>query len=279
MRYEIIDLKKEFPQLEPVSCNPTLTTYLPDNMVEMGRGGQKRPCLLVCPGGAYAFCSEREAEPIALNFLSEGCNVFVLHYSVAPYRFPAQLCEVAAAMELIYRNAEAWHCDTARIAIMGFSAGGHLAAHYSNAWDWPEVRALFPQSKKVNASVLCYPVISADPKVAHMGSFQNLLGQETLTPEQTRRFSCNLQVTEQTPPTFLWHTSTDESVPVANSLLYAQALDAQGVNFAMHVYPAGWHGLATADDQTNGDMDSSVFHAHDWLENARKWLKIVFAEV
>ena len=107
------------------------------------------PAVLICPGGGYVMCSQRESEPVALNFLPEGYNVFVLTYSVAPHRFPTQLREVAAAMELIYANAAAWHCDTERVAIMGFSAGGHLAAHYSTCFDCPQVREIFPDSKNI----------------------------------------------------------------------------------------------------------------------------------
>lgn len=112
--------KEIFPQLGTESIDPTVTAYLPDNLVEMRRQNQKHPCLLICPGGGYAMCSQREADPIAYHFLPEGYNVFVLNYSVAPSRFPTQLREVAAAMELIYRYAEEWHCDSTRVAIMGF---------------------------------------------------------------------------------------------------------------------------------------------------------------
>ena len=96
MRYERIHLKDSFPFLGEEGCDPTVVLYLPYNMKEMGREKQKRPCLIVCPGGGYERCSEREAEPIALHFLPEGFNVFVLTYSVAPHRFPTQLLEVAA---------------------------------------------------------------------------------------------------------------------------------------------------------------------------------------
>ena len=272
MVHDIIHLKERFPQLAQNGCDPKLAVYLPDNMTEMGRDGHKRPCLLVCPGGGYRRVSQREGEPIALHFLPHGYNVFVLWYSVSPNRFPTQLREVAAAMELIHENAEAWHCDTGKIAIMGFSAGGHLAAHYSNAYHWPEVREMFPQSKPVNATLLCYPVITADPKHAHLGSFQNLLGKEELTQEEQNRFSCNKMVTEQTPPTFLWHTRRDQMVPVMNTLLYGQALAEHDVPFALHIYPEGVHGLATVDAVTNDALPPAAALAADWLEAARKWL-------
>lgn len=273
MKYEILHLKDFFPVLGESGCDAALTAYLPDNLTEMGRDNEARPCLLICPGGGYEFCSQREAEPIALHFLPDGFNVFVLNYSVSPHRYPTQLREVAAAMELIHQNAKTWHCDTAHVAIMGFSAGGHLAAHYSVAYDHPEVRAIFPDSKPVQASVLCYPVITADPAWAHLGSFDALTGKTIRTPEEILKFSCDKLVTAHTPPAFVWHTAADGSVPVMNSLLYAQALAENRIPFELHVYPLGEHGLATSDDQTV-DAPTAV-HAYDraWLSSAKKWLR------
>lgn len=270
-----LQLKDRFPFLGENGKNPSATVYLPDPLTEMGRDDWKRPCMVICPGGGYGMCSQREAEPIALHFLPKGYNVFVLWYSVAPNRFPTQLREVAALMELIHENAEIWHCDTERVAIMGFSAGGHLAAHYSTCYDIPEVREVFPQSKPVQASVLCYPVITADPEVAHLGSFQNLLGVKSLTPEQEEKFSCDRCVSEKTPPAFLWHTSEDNVVPVANALRYAEALARYQIPFAVRIYPFGWHGLATVDDQTNNNLPPEIAVAHQWLSEVNTWLKKV----
>lgn len=278
MEYKVFHLKDTFPALGAADAAPTLAVYLPDNLSEMGRQAQPRPCLLVCPGGGYVMCSQRESEPVALNFLPEGYNVFVLTYSVAPHRFPTQLREVAAAMELIYANAAAWHCDTERVAIMGFSAGGHLAAHYSTCFDCPQVREIFPDSKGVQATVLGYPVIAADPKVAHLGSFENLVGHSPLTMEEIEFFSCHTHVTEGTPSAFLWHTAPDDCVPVMNSLLYAQALAEHGVPFALRVYPRGGHGLSTVDDQTNGPLEPPVTLAADWIPAAKQWLRITLGK-
>ena len=127
MKHEIIHLKDYFSFLGEDGCDPTVEIYLPYNMTEMHRENDKRPCMLVCPGGGYGGCSQREEEPIALQFLSQGYNVFTITYSVAPHRFPTQLREVAALMELIYKNEDDWNCDVSKIAIIGFSAGGHLA--------------------------------------------------------------------------------------------------------------------------------------------------------
>ena len=272
MRHERIHLKEVFPVL---AGDPVLETYLPFNMTEMDRQNWKRPCMLVLPGGAYAMCSQREMEPIAVHLLPEGFNVFVLQYAVAPERYPAQLCQVAAALELICRNAESWNCDTDRIAIMGFSAGGHLAAHYANHYDSEAVRAVFPRSRGVNACVLCYPVISADPAISHRGSFENLLGHY---PEgaEADAFSCDKLVSGKTPPTFLWHTAADGMVPVKNSLVYAEALAGCGVPFELHIYPYGWHGLSTADRHTCDGLTPDMAYVKDWLPAMKQWLNQIF---
>ena len=276
MKHEIIHLKDKFPFLGENGCDPTVEVYLPYyNMSEMNRQDKKRPCLVVCPGGAYSMCSERESEPIALPFLSQGFNVFVITYSVAPHRFPTQLREVAALMELIYENADNWNCNTSNIAIIGFSAGGHLAAHYSTAYDCKEVREVFPESKAVNASLLCYPVITADSKYAHMGSFYNLLGKQEITAEDVEKYSCDRLVKENTPPAFIWHTAADNAVPVMNSLLYASALSKYKIPFEMHIYPYGWHGLSTADYLTNNNVDGKIDHVAAWVGCACKWLNLM----
>lgn len=274
MRYEKINLKDSFPFLGEDGKDPVLTVYLPYNMTEMSRQNQKRPGVLLCPGGGYSMVSQREAEPIALHFLPEGYNVYILTYSVKPHTFPTQLREVAAAMELIYQNANIWNADTGRIAIMGFSAGGHLAAHYTNCYYCPEVREVFPESKGVQASILCYPVITGMEELGHKSSFQNLLGHEyPLSQEELAKFSCNLLVTAKTPPTFLWHTAEDDSVPVVNSLLYAEALAKFKIPFGLHIYPAGCHGLSTVDEQTNDELISKVQSAKAWLPALKQWLK------
>lgn len=276
MRHEQIHLKNHFPFLGENERDPLLTTYLPYNSTEMKRQDQLRPTILLCPGGGYGMVSQREAEPIAVHFLPAGYNVFVLTYSVAPHGFPVQLREVAAAMELIYANATQWNVDTNRIAIMGFSAGGHLAAHYSTSYDCAEVREVFPESKPVQASILCYPVITSTEGPCHKGSFKNLVGHFPLTEEEDEKFSCHRQVSDHTPPAFLWHTAADQAVPVVNSLLYAQALSEHSIPFSLHIYPYGHHGLSTVDAQTNGELSPAFLLAADWLPSLKKWLQITF---
>lgn len=274
MKYEKIYLKDCFSVLGADNCNPTLEIYLPYNLKEMGRADLKRPCMVVCPGGGYCMCSEREAEPIAMKFLPEGFNVFILTYSVAPHRFPTQIREVAAVMELIHKNKDEWNCDTEKIAIIGFSAGGHLAAHYSTMFDCKEVREVFPESKPVHASILSYPVITADFEHAHKGSFLNLIGHEPATNEEQEYFSCECQVNKNTPPAYIWHTADDTCVPVKNSFLYAEALAKHNIPFELHIFPSGEHGLATCDRETYNNITANVIHASEWINDVKRWLKL-----
>lgn len=275
MKCELLHLKDFYPFLGNEGCDPTVEVYLPYNLAEMKRENFKRPCLVVCPGGGYAGCSEREGEPITLNFLSEGFNVFVIKYSVAPHRFPTQLIEIAALMDLINKNSDRWNCDTSKITIMGFSAGGHLAAHYSTMFDCEEVRKVFPKSIGVNASILSYPVITADPNHSHQGSFENLLGIKEVTEDIINTYSCDRLVKENTPPAFIWHTAEDNSVPVMNSLLYASALSRYNIPFELHIYPFGGHGSSTCDKHTLNDVSNGLKHAHAWMDSAKKWLRFM----
>ena len=245
MILETIHLGDLYPFLREKGRDPVLRAYLPDTIPETE--GRKRPGLLIVPGGGYGVCTPREEEPIALKFLPEGYNIFILIYSVAPHGFPTQLREAAAAMEVI---RDRWERNGEPVIMMGFSAGGHLTAHYANAFDWPEVRAVFPDSKPVQGTILCYPVITAEPERTHRNSFERLLGHRDLTDGEIRRFSCQNLVSEKTPPAFLWTTAADEIVPAVNSLLYAKALSDHGVPFELHVYPTGHHGNAAVDDQT-----------------------------
>ncbi len=264
-------LKDYFEFLGENGANPTLDVYLPDEV--MNRADFKRPSMLICPGGGYGMCSAREAEPIALHFLPEGFNVFVLWYTCAPARFPTQIREVAAAMELIHKNADEWCCDTEKISIMGFSAGGHLAAHYSTSFDCPEVREIFPESKAPAASVLCYPVISAVEGKCHKGSFERLVGQYPLTEEQMKRFSLENAVKENTPPAFIWHTACDAVVPVYSSLMYANSLSEYKIPFELRVFPEGQHGVATCDALTLNDFKKCYPYDRAWFKEAIDWLK------
>jgi len=255
----------------------------------------RRPAIVICPGGGYAFCSEREAEPVALRFLAEGFNVFVVWYRVgeeegeerrahdasgwyqkAPeHTFPLPQHDAAAAVAYVRAHAQAHHTDPDRIAIMGFSAGGHLAASLSGLWHhaqiWQEL-GLAPEDVRPNAAVLCYPVIVADQD-AHRGSFVHLSGSEELA--QHAKVDVINWVTEQYPPTFLWHTFNDNSVPVQNSMRMGLALANAGVLTEMHIFPSGRHGLSLANRMTCPAADLSLLQQECtiWPELASRFLK------
>lgn len=272
---ERIYLKEQFPALGKDECNAYVDYYIPSAYGKEREDlrDKKHPCMVVCPGGGYNYTSDRESEPVAMHFAAEGYRVAVVRYSCAPHCFPQQLLEVAGAMELIYEHAEEWRIDTSRIAIIGFSAGGHLAAQYSNRYNCEEIRAIFPESKGVQACVLSYPVIT-DTTPTHGGTVRNFVGHEPIERNE-KGCSCECIVSDQTPPTFLWHTSEDAAVPVRNSLLYAQALSEHKIPFEMHIYPYGSHGLSLANPVVGNYTDEKVLRVCKWLEEAKSWLKMM----
>ena len=251
----------------------SFTGYILENSAEYC-SDRKRPAVLICPGGGYAFTSDREATPIAMSFLAAGISAFVLRYSCAPdgVRFPTQLCEAAAAMKVIRSHAAEWNLDEKRIAVCGFSAGGHLAASLGVFWnsDLLKDRGLGGESCRPDAMVLSYPVITSGPK-AHRGSFENLLGDQANDETMLTLISLEKQVTADTPPAFLWHTWTDGGVPVQNSLLFASALAEQGIRAELHIYPRGGHGLSLGNLLTN-TPDSVYPEIQDWITRAAEFV-------
>lgn len=253
-----------------------LVTYIQDYSDAIGI--EKRPLVLLCPGGGYVHTSDREAESIALQFLAMGYHAAVLRYSVAPAKFPTALLELAYSMALIRGKAEEWHVDTDKIIVQGCSAGGHLAACLGTLWKEDFVAegiGLKGSDKELlrpNGMLLCYPVITSG-EFAHRSSFENLLGEREA--ELGEQLSLEKRVTENTPPAFIWHTFADQSVPVENSLLLVSALRREGIPTEFHMYPKGGHGLALANHLTatadgnamQTECTSWVGLAHTWIEN------------
>ena len=237
---------------------PTLDAYVLD-------GTRTRDAVLICPGGGYRCISPREAEPVALQFNAAGYHAFVLRYSVDPRRHPQPLLDAARALALIRDRAEEWKLRPDRVAACGFSAGAHLAASLGVRWEECYVQ------ERPSALILCYPVISSG-EFAHRGSFERLLGPEA-GPELRKRASLELRVDEKTPPTFLWHTFDDESVPLENSLLFAQALRSKGRPFELHVYPRGAHGLSLATPETDEGGTPPDPHVATWMGLCLEWLR------
>lgn len=252
-----------------------LYTYFLDSSIEM-RPNEKRPVILMCPGGGYEMTSDREAEPMAMQFLAMGYHVAILRYSVCPVRYPAALLQVAESVLYLKEHADEYHIDPEKIVVQGCSAGGHLAANYGIAWNSPFLTKLMgmendPEPLCVAGLLLCYPVITSGEK-AHEESFRNLLGEQY--EEKKEELSLENQVTPDTPPTFLWHTATDETVPVENSLYFFQSCLQQGVSAELHIYPVGGHGLSLANEETCRANGIGVQkECQSWISLAQTWLE------
>jgi acetyl esterase/lipase len=220
--------------------NPRLTPLLHDD-------GMTRPCIIVFPGGGYQMRADHERFPIAEWLCSLGLNAFVLDYRVAPYRHPVPLGDAKRAIRLVRHHAKRWHVDPSRTGVLGFSAGGHLAASAATLFDDGDAAspdAVDRLSSRPDIAVLCYPVISFQA-FGPSGSGTNLLGTAP-DNETVSGLSLETRVTDRTPPTFLWHTADDQAVPVGNALLFARSLGEHGVPFSLHVFPHGQHGLGLA---------------------------------
>lgn len=260
-------------QVEGSGKDVCLETYILGDVMD-GARNRKTPLVLICPGGGYAMTSNREAEPIALQFNSMGYQAAVLRYSCAPAVYPTALCEVAQSVKLIREHAEDWNVDAEKIIVMGFSAGGHLAASYGVFWNesWlTEKMQCDKQLLKPNGLVLCYPVISSKEEIAHQDSIKNLLGESY--PETKEQVSLEDKVGKHTPKTFLWHTFTDPVVPFWNSFRFAEALGKAGVPMEYHLYPQGGHGLSLANEQTANEEGKGVEKVcQSWVPLLRSWM-------
>ncbi len=208
--------------------------------------------VVICPGGGYGvLATDHEGSQVARYFQSIGVTGVVLRYRHAPYRHPIPLGDAQRAIRWVRAHAEPLKISPNRVGVMGFSAGGHLASTVSTRFDNGDPKADDPIDRlscRPDFTILGYPVVSLSAEFAHGGSGNNLLGQDA-TDEQRRELSNELQVTERTPPAFLFHTSEDSGVDSQNSLAYYAALRAKGVPAELHVYQWGPHGvgLASAD--------------------------------
>lgn len=242
---------------------PTLTPYLPDAQKACGTA------IVICPGGGYGGLAAHEGRDYALFLNQQGVAGFVLKYRLGSkgYRHPAMLQDAARAVRFVRANAARFGVDTQRVGIMGSSAGGHLASTLLTHFDAGDAQAGDPierQSSRPDFGVLCYAVISMGANT-HGGSRKNLLGPEP-SEELIRLLSNELQVTDQTPPCFIWHTWEDKAVKVENSLNFAMALRQHNVPFDLHIYQNGGHGMGLADK-------FPFAHPHPWAGDLVFWLR------
>lgn len=241
---------------------PTLSVFLPPN------GTANGTAVIICPGGGYGvLVIKREGYDVAEAFTKMGITAFVLKYRLPsditmPDKSIGPLQDAQQAIKTVRQRAAEWHVDPQKVGIMGFSAGGHLAAtagtHYGKSLiDNPTEISLRP-----NFMILVYPVISLTEKIGHSGTRGNLLGASP-SPEQVKLYSNEEHVESSTPPTFLTHAGDDKVVPVANSLVFYEALQRNGIPTDMHLYAKGDHGY----------LKTPAFD--EWFGRCLHWLRQV----
>jgi acetyl esterase/lipase len=239
---------------------PTLTLYEPKH--------PSGSAVIVCPGGGYEMLADHEGSAYAMYLNRLGVTAFVLHYRLGSngYRYSVELLDIKRAIRTVRAGAAKWKIDPKKVGVMGSSAGGHLASMAVTKFDGGDKAARDPIDRvgsRPDFGILCYAVISMGP-IGHAGSRRALLGDD---PPQAliEETSSELHVTHETPPCFIWHTQDDPVVPVANSEVFASALQKAEVPYELHLYPHGEHGLGLG-----GTSDSNTLLP--WTRELNKWM-------
>ena len=281
-------------KLRPDRPDVYLRAYLPDDGFSM-LAGRPRPAVIVCPGGAYQLCAEKEGEPAALQFVAMGYHAFVLHYSVYGAAsgtgafagpgaekcentlFPAAATDLALAIRTLREQADELSLDPEKIAVCGFSAGAHnCAAFLAGRTDLAGALGCAPEALRPAAALLCYGVYDlakAEPDDMDRALYLTLLGEETPSPGQLRTVSPIHGVNGSFPPCFLWATAADPMVPVRQTLDMAAALADAGVPAETHVFQRGGHALSTASPLCAGKPEDVDPDAGKWVGLAEAFLR------
>jgi len=273
MIYESIDLYEHFHLTRPKNGKGYLKC-MTLSRVDRTRENRRYPAVLVIPGGAYRHVSNREAEPVALGYMSRGFSTFILDYSCAPHCWPVAFREAALAMLYIRENAAKYAIDPDMVAALGFSAGGHLCGCLAALTGESVLDDLKKDSKyspKPNAVILSYPVIT-NGDGAHRESLANVSGGDR---RLAKKLSLEERIDKHSVPAFIWHTRNDKLVPVVNSLLLAAAYERAGVDFSLHIFENGTHGLSVANSMVYNSHEVPA-HSTDlpkWLDMSVNWLR------
>ncbi|MFT8349601.1 alpha/beta hydrolase [Clostridium saccharoperbutylacetonicum] len=285
--------------------NVCLTTYV----VECLKQNEKKPAIVVCPGGGYLGLSLKEKECVAIGFNQKGYHAFTLEYSTLSNAkdksvFPEPLIELAKAIKIIKENSDEWNVDTNKISIIGFSAGANLAANYGVYWNKELLKEVDSNAEnlKINTLILCYPLLDFElndeilkrryNEVIDSGqvtgensmekfaldmmkkSNKAFLGEEEPSIEQMHMVSPVYNISPSVPPTFVWHTFEDGLITVQQSLKYASKLKESNIPCELHIYEKGQHGLSLADE-TSATKDSDINkNVSTWFQLAVNWLKL-----
>ncbi len=274
-----IEIELDYKKLgfEKKSNAATMTMYIRDTYPQY-QNPFKRPLLIICPGGGYDHHSPREGEAIAIRMLDLGLNCIVLRYSLEPDRFPCQLFEAAYAVRYARQHAEEWDSDPDKVIIAGFSAGGHVASSLGAFYNKDLMKPLLeelkasPEEIRPDKLLLGYPVITSG-EYAHKGSFEKLLGTDS-DDKLREMVSIEKHIDSTFPPSFIWHTQKDGSVPVMNSILLLNELIAKQVDTQFHIFTEGKHGLGlgTKDTDTK-NCDHYQPEIYVWTDMFAQWAK------
>lgn len=260
-------IEKKLWKETPGMCEetPTITAYIPENKTHDS-------AVIIFPGGAYCMRAEHEGAGYAKFLAKNGFTAFVCAYRVAPHKFPLPLLDARRAVRTVRYNAGEYGIDKNKIAVMGSSAGGHLAALESTYYEPIEFENMDDIDREdfiPNAQILCYPVIKLLGKgISHLGSGKNLLGD--MQAEMGEELSPDLIVSERTPQAFIWHTFADDGVNVINSLDYVKSLKKYNIPAECHIFPDGAHGLGLATGEDDVQM-----HVTQWKDLLIKWLDYI----
>jgi len=240
---------------------PDITAYIPDEK-------KSDSAIIIFPGGGYGILCDYEGDSYARFLADAGYTSFVVKYRLTPHHFPLPLLDARRGIRFVRYNAEKFGIDKNKIAVMGSSAGGHLAALSSTYFKHIEFEGIDEIDNEEfipNAQILCYPVIRLiGEEIAHLGSGKNLLGDNHA--EMGEELSPDLIASTKTPQAFIWHTNDDDCVDVRNSLYYSAKLHALGINNECHIFPNGPHGLALSQDNQ---------HVAQWKSLLFNWLKYI----
>ncbi len=253
-----------------------LDAFITERSPETSYLNAARPAVIVCPGGGYLSCSDREAEPIALKYAAAGFQVFLLRYTVGKKAvFPTSLIDLGTTIKYVRDNAEELNVLPHKIAVCGFSAGGHLTTSLGVYWnDKALLTACGADGRDLRPDLLIlgYPVISTS-WMENAGEYPRISGDPD-DPAIYRKLNLHTAVNRDTPPAFITHGVADEAVPVRDSLQLAAALEANDVPFEMHLFSHGTHGYSAADETCCCKDDNWLDPATaQWVPLSIAWLK------
>lgn len=303
-----VTMKTEVVKFYKDRDDVTLTTYVLDDSPEL-LNGKARPAIIICPGGAYLNCSDREAEPVAMRFAAMGYHAFVLKYSTyfsgqfqmpdisrplepkEHTQHPIPMREIGQAILFIKDHAKEWLIDIERVAICGFSAGAHNCAMYANNWHKSIITDYFKVEEerlRPAAVILGYPLsdyifmkenVANDPMAEGLlkASNTSIIGNPTASKEKLVEISPARNISKKTPPTFIWATSEDNIVPIQHSILLANSLANQKIPFELHIFENGQHGLSLATQTTAQAKSQIMPDVAKWIELVSTWLEKRFS--